>query len=157
MNKNFLNIYNNLIKLTRNKLFYENALKTESFSDRLIIFFIHFAFFLKTYKNDSNKKEIQDLFDFIFKQIELSIREIGYGDATVNKKMKVYVNTLYAIIDKVDLWDTTDFNEKLDFFSNLMEVNKDGNFYINYFNKYQFYLSNNSFNYFTKEVISHKF
>ncbi len=157
MNKKFLNIYNNLIKLTRNKLFYENALKTESFSDRLIIFFIHFAFFLKTYKNDSNKKEIQDLFDFVFKQIELSIREIGYGDATINKKMKVYVNTLYVIIDKVELWDTIDLNEKLDFFSDLIEVNKDANFYINYFNKYQFYLTNNSFNYFTKEVISHKF
>ena len=134
MNKKFLNIYNNLIKLTRNKLFYENALKTESFSDRLIIFFIHFAFFLKTYKNDSNKKEIQDLFDFVFKQIELSIREIGYGDATINKKMKVYVNTLYVIIDKVELWDTIDLNEKLDFFSDLIEVNKDANFYINYFN-----------------------
>ena len=43
MSNKFLNIYNNLIKLTRNKLFYENTLKTESFSDRLIIFFFHFS------------------------------------------------------------------------------------------------------------------
>ena len=157
MNKKFLNIYNNLIKLTRNKLFYENTLKTESFSNRLIIFFFHFAFFLKTYKNDSNRKEIQDLYDFVFKQIELSIREIGYGDASVNKKMKSYVNTLYSIIDKVELWNSIKLKEKLEFFSNLIDTEKEADFYIDYFNKYSFYLSNNSFNYFTKDVISHKF
>ncbi len=157
MNKKLLNIYNNLIKLTRNKLFYENTLKTESFSDRLIIFFFHFAFFLKIYKNDSNSKEMQDLYDFVFKQIELSIREIGYGDASVNKKMKSYVNTLYAIIDKVELWNSIEMNEKLEFFSDFIDVEKEADFYIDYFNKYSFYLSNNSFNYFTKEVISHKF
>ncbi len=157
MNKKFLNIYNNLVKLTRNKLFYENTSKTETFSDRLIIFFFHFAFFLKTYKNESNKKEIQDFYDFVFKQIELSIREIGYGDATVNKKMKVFVNILYSIINKVELWEKTDLKEKSAIFSNLIQVEKDSDFYINYFNKYAFYLSNKSFNYFTKDVISHKF
>ena len=157
MNQKFLNIYNNLIKLTRNKLFYENKLKTESFSDRLIIFFFHFAFFLKIYKNESNRKEIQDLYDFVFKQIELSIREIGYGDASVNKKMKSYVNTLYSIIDKVELWNSIELNEKLEFFSDLIDTEKEVGFYIDYFNKYSFYLSNNSFNYFTKDVISHKF
>ena len=114
-------------------------------------------FFLKTYKNDSNRKEIQDLYDFVFKQIELSIREIGYGDASVNKKMKSYVNTLYSIIDKVELWNSIKLKEKLEFFSNLIDTEKEADFYIDYFNKYSFYLSNNSFNYFTKEVISHKF
>ena len=84
MNKNFLNIYNNLIKLTRNKLLYSNNINSESFSDRLIIFLFHFAFFLKIYKNKSNKEEFQKLYDCIFYQIELSIREIGYGDSTVN-------------------------------------------------------------------------
>ena len=157
MNKNYLNIYNNLIKLTRNKSFYENLSKSESFSDRLIIFFFHFAFFLKTYKKDSNKKVIQDLYDFIFKQIELSIREIGYGDATVNKKMKEYINSLYLIIENVESWETSDSKEKLKFFLNFIEVKKETDFFIDYFNKYLFYLSNNSFNYFTKDVISHKF
>ena len=39
------------------------------------------------------------------RQIELSIREIGYGDATINKKMKDYINILYSIIDKIDNWE----------------------------------------------------
>ena len=157
MNKNFLNIYNNLIKLTRNKLLYRNNINNESFSDRLIIFLFHFAFFLKVYKNKSNKEEFQKLYDYIFYQIELSIREIGYGDSTVNKKMKEYVNLLYKIIDKVDFWEKLNFNEKIDFFSKFVEVTYENTFYIEYFNKYSNYLTKKSFNYFTKEVISHKF
>ncbi len=157
MNKNFLNIYNNLIKLTRNKLLYKNNIINESFSDRLIIFLFHFAFFLKIYKNKSNKDEFQKLYDYIFYQIELSIREIGYGDSTVNKKMKEYVNLLYKIIDKVELWEKLNFNEKIDFFSKFLEVTYENTFYIEYFNKYSIYLTEKSFNYFTKDVISHKF
>ena len=157
MNKNFLNIYNNLIKLTRNKLLYKNKLSHETFSDRLIIFLFHFAFFLKIYKNKSNRVEFQNLYDFIFYQIELSIREIGYGDSTVNKKMKEYVNLLYKIIDKVELWEKLNFDEKIDFFSNFIDVTYENSFYIDYFNKYSIYLTKKSFNYFTKEVISHKF
>ena len=157
MSNKFLNIYNNLIKLTRNKSLYSEFQSTESFSDRLIVFFIHFAFFLKFYKNNSNKQELQNLYDFVFKQIELSIREIGYGDASVNKKMKDYVNILYSIIDKVELWEVINLNEKTQFFSELIEGTKETAFYLNYFNKYCDYLSKKSFNYFTKDVISHKF
>ena len=156
MNKNFLNIYNNLIKLTRNKLLY-NKSNNESFSDRLIIFLFHFAFFIKIYKNKNNKEEFQSLYDFVFKQIELSIREIGYGDVSVNKKMKDYVNLMYSIIDKAELWEKLDSNKKTDFFSDYLGSNKENTFYIDYFDKYLVYLTKNSFNYFTKVVISHKF
>ena len=83
MKKNYLNIYNNLIKLTRNKTLYVNKSNSETFSDRLILFLLHFAFFLKSYKDQNNKKVFQELYDFVFRQIELSIREVGYGDATV--------------------------------------------------------------------------
>jgi len=157
MNNNFLNIYNNLIKLTRNKYIFENITNKETFSDRLTIFFFHFAFFLKIYKNETSKKYIQNLYDFIFKQIELSIREIGYGDVTVNKKMKLYVNLMYSIINKVELWEKLNLIEKTKFFSDFMEVDKESSFFINYFNKYADYLSKKSLNYFTKDVISLKF
>ncbi len=157
MKNNFLNIYNNLIKLTRNKTLYENSTNMETFSDRLIIFFFHFAFFLKLFKNQTSKNEIQELYDFIFKQIELSIREIGYGDASINKKMKEYVNVMYAIIDKVELWEKLDFTTKTKLFSDFIDVNKNSSFFVNYFDKYLLYLSKNSFNYFTKDVISLKF
>jgi cytochrome b pre-mRNA-processing protein 3 len=157
MNNNFLNIYNNLIKLTRNKYIFENISNKETFSDRLTIFFFHFAFFLKVYKNQTSKKDLQNLYDFVFKQIELSIREIGYGDSSVNKKMKLYVNLMYSIIDKVELWKKLNLSEKTKFFSDFVEVKKESPFFINYFNKYEDYLLKKSLNYFTKDVISHKF
>ena len=157
MNNNFLNIYNNLIKLTRNKILYENLTNIESFSDRLIMFFFHFAFFLKLFKNQASKKELQDLHDFIFKQIELSVREIGYGDASINKKMKDYVNVMYAILEKVELWDNLDLSSKTKFFSDFIDVDKKPAFFVSYFDKYLLFLSKNSFNYFTKDVISLKF
>ena len=157
MNSKYLNIYNNLIKLTRNKYIFENISNKETFSDRLTIFFFHFAFFLKIYKKQTSKKNLQNLYDFIFKQIELSIREIGYGDATVNKKMKLYVNLMYSIIDKVELWEKLNLSEKTKFFSDFIEVNKESSFFINYFNKYVDYLAKKSLNYFTKDVISLKF
>ena len=157
MNNNFLNIYNNLIKLTRNKKLYENISNNESFSDRLIMFFFHFAFFLKLFKKQTSKKNLQDLYDYIFKQIELSIREIGYGDASINKKMKEYVNVMYAIIDRVELWEELDSSSKFNFFSKFIDSNKESLFFVSYFDKYTQYLEKNSFNYFTKEVISLKF
>ena len=157
MKNNFLNIYNNLIKLTRNKKLYENITNNESFSDRLIMFFFHFSFFLKLYKKDNSKKEMQKIYDFIFKQIELSIREIGYGDASINKKMKEYVNLMHTIINKVELWDDLDFSSKSKFFSEFINTDKESTFFVSYFDKYSSYLLKNSFNYFTKEVISLKF
>ena len=157
MKNNFLNIYNNLIKLTRNKILYENTSNNESFSDRLIIFLFHFAFFLKLYKKQTSKENLQNLYDFIFKQIELSIREIGYGDASINKKMKEYVNVMYAIIGKVELWENLDSTSKSKFFSEFINVDKESAFFVSYFDKYSSYLLKNTFNYFTKDVISLKF
>ena len=92
MKLKYINIYNNLIKLTRNKSLYENININETFSMRLIIFLMHFAFFLKIFKNNCSKKTMQEIYDFIFRQIETSIREIGYGDVSINKKMKDYIN-----------------------------------------------------------------
>ena len=42
-----LNIYNNLIKLTRNKNLYLNLINKDTFSDRLVVLLFHFAFFFK--------------------------------------------------------------------------------------------------------------
>ena len=45
MKNDYLNIYNNLIKLTRNKNLYYCLKNNDIFSDRLIIFLFHFGFF----------------------------------------------------------------------------------------------------------------
>ena len=114
MNKDFINFYNNLVYLTRNKSIYKDFINQDTFSDRLIIFLFHFAFFLNVFKSNSLKTELQDIFDHIFKQLEISIREIGYGDASINKKMKNYINIFYLILSKIEPWETININEKKD-------------------------------------------
>jgi cytochrome b pre-mRNA-processing protein 3 len=61
MNNNYINIYNNLVNLTRNKNLYQNFDKQDTFSDRLIFFLLHFAFFLEVYKKNNDKEILQDI------------------------------------------------------------------------------------------------
>ena len=157
MKNNYLNIYNNLIKLTRNKTLYYNLKNKDTFSDRLVILLLHFSFFLKTYKNSLSKEEAQDLFDFIVRQIELSIREIGYGDVSVNKKMKDYVNLFYSILEKIENWDIFDSSKKTKLLGDLMNIKDDNDLFIEYFDKYSHFLTKNSLKNFTKDIIEFKF
>ena len=120
----------------------------------MIILFFHLSFLLKVYKNNVSKKELQNFFDYFVRQIELSIREIGYGDATINKKMKEYVNLLFSIIDKIDNWETKDNMQKREIISIYIEDMTNFNEFINYFEKYRKYLINNTFKNLTKDIIS---
>ena len=38
--------------------------------------------------------------------MELSIREIGYGDQSINKKMKDYINFFILYWIEIHFWDT---------------------------------------------------
>ena len=146
-----------MIKLTRNKNLYQKTDNIDTFSDRLVIFLIHFAFFLKIYKKKNSKKDLQKIYDFNFRQIELSIREIGYGDASINAKMKKYLNLFHFILNKVEMWDKISNNEKKDFLEDNLNFQSKLDYLIEYFDKYIIYLSNNSLNYFSKDVINQKF
>ena len=157
MKDHYLNIYNNLIKLTRNKSLFERLNIQDSFYDRMIVFFIHFAFFLKVYKKEDNKQYLQKLYDFVFNQIDISLQEAGHGDTTINKKMKNYVSIFHSIIKKVDYWESLKNEEKTNFFSTFFEHSIESSYFVEYFEKYRNFLTNNTLNYFTKGVINHKF
>ena len=153
MSKNYINVYNNLIKFSRNKKLFSIFTKEDSFSDRLIIFLLHFGFFLKIYKNNENQQKMQNIYDYIFKQLELSIREIGYGDVTINKKMKTYINTFHSLLNKIEVWeDLTEVNrgDLLRSFFNYEGEIKDLS---KYFEKYRLFLIKSSLNLFTKGVV----
>ncbi len=119
----------------------------------MIILFFHLSFLLKAFKNTESKDNLQKFFDFCVRQIELSIREIGYGDATINKKMKDYVNLLFSIIDKIDKWETNDNNQKIEIIKIYIDDLKDSENFINYFDKYRIFLAKSSFNNLTKDII----
>ena len=157
MKNKYLNIYNNLIKLTRNKSLYYNLKNHDTFSDRLVILLLHLSFFFKTYKTSLSKQEAQELFDFIIRQIELSIREIGYGDVSVNKKMKDYVNLFYSILEKTENWDMLDRSKKTKLLGDLINIKEDNVLFIQYFDKYSQFLLKNPLKNFTKDIIELKF
>ena len=154
MSENYINVYNNLINYSRNKDLYRSLNRKDDFSDRLTLFLIHFAFFLKTYKNKENKVILQKIYDFNFRQLELSIREIGYGDQSINKKMKNYLNLFHAIVSEIHFWDKLDKNEKLKKLSSFLVDFKEIDILVDYFDDFYNNLSKKNLNFFLKSVIS---
>ena len=152
--KNYIHFYNNLVQLTRNKDLYKDFETQDEFSDRLIFFLIHLAFFFKVFKNNENSKELQEIYDFIFRQLELSIREIGYGDQSINKKMKDYLNLFHSLLDKIHFWETLKINEKIKIFDNFLDKSKNNVFLVQYFDKYFQNLEKSTLNSYLKSVVS---
>jgi len=157
MKYNYLNIYNNLIKLTRNKNLYIKLGKQDTFSERLIFFFIHFAIFLKHFKTTVSSKKLQEIFDFVIKQIEVSIREAGYGDVSVNKNMKDYINIFYSLLKQIESLDLSKRENELKIYEKYLNTKKNLDFYGEYFNKYRLFLRKNTLNNFTKDIINLNF
>ena len=127
----------------------------DTFSDRLIFFLLHFAFFLKIYKDDNDKKILQKIYDYIFRQVELSIREIGYGDQSINKKMKDYLNLFYGMIDKIHNWDNLTLESRAALFENFLDKSINKDYLVVYFEEYRLNLINNTLNSHIKGVIKH--
>ena len=152
MNDKYIHIYNNLINFTRNKDLYKNLSRADNFSDRLTLFLVHFSFFLKNFKNEDNKKILQEIYDFIFRQLELSIREIGYGDQSINKKMKDYINLFHSMVSEIHFWDDFTKTEKLNKISIFLSEFKNNEYLLDYFEDFNIKLSKKTLNSYLKSV-----
>ena len=138
-------LYNTILVLSRNKLFYTKLGLTDTFQNRINLIFIHISFLfikLKQNKNPSYKKFYQKIFDLTFRNIELNIREIGYGDVTVNKKMKILVRTFYNILFNCEKYRNKNFMDKKLFLLNYLSKNDEkstdkNHDLVKYFNKYE--------------------
>ena len=75
-------LYNNMLLLSRNKLFYTKLNLADTFQNRINLIFVHISFlFIKIKQSKNNhfyKAFYQNLFDLIFKKIEMNMREIGH-------------------------------------------------------------------------------
>ena len=139
-------LYNNILLLSRNKLFYTKFYLNDTFQNRINLIFFHISFlFIRINQkkpNNQYKSFSQNLFDLTFKKIELNMREIGYGDVTVNKKMKLLVKNFYNILfeceqysNKSNILKNTFFSKYFNQLNNKKDSNNDG--LIDYFNKYE--------------------
>ena len=152
MNKNYLYIYNNLINYSRNKDLYKFLNREDNFSDRLTLFLLHFSFFLKNYKSEENKLILQEIYDYNFRQLELSIREIGYGDQSINKKMKEYINLFHFMLSEIHFWNDLTKSEKLVKFSSFLKDFGKIDHLLDYFDEFNDVLSKKTLNSYLKSV-----
>lgn len=121
MFKNFLNkkhdafLYNILLSLSRNIFFYENLKLKDSFETRVYLIFLHYSILLSILKI-KQKKISQTYYDSLFLNIENDLRELGFGDVSVNKKMKDLNQIFYDILIKFkknNLKENLEINQKL--------------------------------------------
>ncbi len=152
MNDKYFYIYNNLINYTRNKELYKNLNREDNFSDRLTLFLLHFSFFLKNYKNQENRKILQEIYDYNFRQLELSIREIGYGDQSINKTMKDYINLFHSMVSEIHFWDNLSKSEKLKKISYFLSELQNNEELLSYFDDFNLNLSKKTLNSYLKSV-----
>ena len=78
--------------------------------------FIHFSIMMIVSKKKGVKFD-QKSYDILFFNIENNLRELGFGDVTVNKKMKEFNKLLYDILLKIEQVKDKSFaiNKKLIF------------------------------------------
>ncbi len=137
-------IYQNIIERSRLKYFYLNKEVDDSLESRfdLIIFhsFIIFQYFREM--NIVNNPLPQNLFDYMFKDFENNLREMGFGDVSVNKKMKVFISAFYGRISNysigVESYKNRDNKQKLfetiknNIYKNGMVSSKNVDFFVEY-------------------------
>ena len=87
--------------------------------------------------------------------MELSIREIGYGDQSINKKMKDYLNLFYAMIDKINDWETLSIKSQATILTNFLDNAKNIDYLVSYFEKYRLNLIKNTLTSHIKGVVKH--
>ena len=111
--KHYSDLYNTLLYLSRNLYFYNNINLKDTFETRIYLMFMHFSIILIIYKK-KNLTFPQNSYDDLFHCIENNLRELGFGDVSVNKKMKDLNKIFYDILLKINK-SKNDFkiNEKL--------------------------------------------
>ena len=100
--KHTLSLYNILLHLSRNIFFYDKIRLPDNFETRIYLMFIHFSILMIIFKK-KRKKFDQNAYDQLFHNIENNLRELGFGDVSVNKKMKELNKVLYDILLKLEL------------------------------------------------------
>ena len=95
------NLYIILLTLSRNIFFYNKIKLLDNFETRIYLMFFHFSIMMIVYKKKKLKFD-QKSYDSLFLNIENNLRELGFGDVSVNKKMKEINKILYDILLKIE-------------------------------------------------------
>lgn len=130
---NILNLYNKTLLEARNPVIFETYVD-DNLNNKILIFLIFLSkIFNKIKKTDEN---YQKFFDYIFNRIETDLRELGYGDMSVNKKMKVIVTKFYSILVDFKNYTIISKNEKSNilrkYFTDIRKIDDFSDYLIKY-------------------------
>ena len=92
------NIYTNIVKTSRNKIFFLDFKVDDTVEGRFDIIVLHSFIIFHFFINSGEKKSElpQLLFDHMFVDFDNSLREMGFGDIAVNKRMKQFIKAFYG-------------------------------------------------------------
>ena len=93
-------LYNTLLNLSRNSFFYEIVNLDDTYETRIYLMFLHYSIILFIQKKRKNMPD-QENYNNLFFYVENNMRELGYGDVAVNKKMKDLNKIFYDILLKL--------------------------------------------------------
>ncbi len=92
-------LYNTLLNLSRNIFFYNTLSLEDTYETRIYLMFLHYSVILYIQKKRGNEPD-QNNYNNLFFYIENNLRELGFGDVSVNKKMKDLNKIFYDILIK---------------------------------------------------------
>ena len=95
---------------------------------------------------------MQEIYDFNFRQLELSIREIGYGDQSINKKMKDYINLFHSMVSEIHFWEVLSKSDKFKKISMFLSDFENIDYLLEYFENFNDDLSKKTLNSYLKSV-----
>ena len=144
-NNNLVNgIYQNILDSSRSKLFYLDYDVDDTFESRFDIIILH-SYIIFQYFIDikiKRSKISQSIFDLMFDDFDNNLREMGFGDIAVNKKMKVFITAFYGRIAQyskgVDLYKSDGDKSLLHqtILNNIYKGDETLIHHINYFNNH---------------------
>lgn len=132
----FMNIeklYNKILVESRNPVIFSDCIN-DNLNNKILVFLI---FLSKIFNNiDKNERKYQIFFDYIFNRLETDLRELGYGDMSVNKKMKVIVTKFYSILIDFKTFNNISNDQRHDilrkYFLNIKKIEGFSNLIIDY-------------------------
>jgi len=108
-----LSLYTNIVTQSRTKSFYRLYGVPDTINGRFDLITLHMFIVLRRLKElgGEGSKLSQDLFDIMFADMDKNMREMGVGDLSVGKKVKLLATAFYGRIKAYDN-GITDLNNK---------------------------------------------
>ena len=97
-------LYKTIVKQAREPVFYENCGVADTFDGRFDMVSLHMILIIRRMKLDIDQTRdlSQALFDYMFDDIDLNLRELGIGDMGVLHRVKKMTKAFYGRLESYD-------------------------------------------------------